>query len=106
MLTIVFRLINEDEEAQMCFVNAIKKKPNDEELAVKLFYEYVKSGNVKKQTIQADKLFKQFKKEEYMFWKLVSTVKIGYENNFYFRLAEGIIDKNKKILNFNSTESM
>lgn len=72
-LAIVFREGGAAAEASECFASAVRKEPNNEELALCLFGAYVRENNFLKLQQLAQNLFKQFGKDRYYLWSILAT---------------------------------
>lgn len=72
-LAIVFRESGAPSEATECFVSALNRQPDNEELAQCVFQSYGRERNFLKQQQLAQKLHKQFGNPQYILWSIVAT---------------------------------
>lgn len=73
-MTICYREMQKPEMIPAIYEMALKQSPNNEELHSHLFMAYVRIGEYKKQQQAALSLYKQFSKNPYYFWAVMSIV--------------------------------
>ncbi|KAK2548545.1 N-alpha-acetyltransferase 25 [Acropora cervicornis] len=73
-MTICYREMQKPEMIPAIYEIALKHSPNNEELHSHLFMAYVRIGEYKKQQQAALSLYKQFSKNPYYFWAVMSIV--------------------------------
>eukprot|EP00026_Physarum_polycephalum_P000828 Phypoly_transcript_00829.p1 GENE.Phypoly_transcript_00829~~Phypoly_transcript_00829.p1 ORF type:complete len:861 (+),score=124.38 Phypoly_transcript_00829:1022-3604(+) len=94
-MLLVYKQTGNLAEMCKCYEVAWQVDPKNEELATGVFFSYVRVSNFAKQQQIAMKLFKQFPKDGYYIWAVVSTYLQGQLNNNppLSQLAEKMMDK-------------
>ncbi|XP_068748503.1 N-alpha-acetyltransferase 25, NatB auxiliary subunit-like isoform X1 [Montipora capricornis] len=99
-MTICYREMQKPEMIPHIYEMALKQNPQNEELYSHLFMSYVRIGDYKKQQQAAMNLYKQFSKNPYYFWAVMSIVMQGLlasderrEKTMLFPLAERMVVK-------------
>ncbi|XP_015778829.1 PREDICTED: N-alpha-acetyltransferase 25, NatB auxiliary subunit-like [Acropora digitifera] len=83
-MTICYREMQKPEMIPAIYEMALKQGPNNEELHSHLFMAYVRIGEYKKQQQAALSLYKQFSKNPYYFWAVMSIVmQVLYQALFF-----------------------
>ncbi|KAM7443003.1 N-alpha-acetyltransferase 25 [Porites harrisoni] len=99
-MTICFREMQKPEMIPHVYEMALKQNPQSEELYSHLFMAYVRIGDYKKQQQAAMNLYKQFSKNPYYFWAVMSIMMQGLMaadeklgKTMFFPLAERMVIK-------------
>jgi len=89
-LSWTFKAAKAYDEMLECYERAYERQPNNHDLAVELFYCYVRLREPKKQQHLAMKLFKSTDQYKYVFWSVTSILQ---QSDGVLVLAERMLHK-------------